>query len=43
MKGKYGPYILSGKKIVKLPKSVKIDNLKEKDVKEIVRNSNKKK
>ena len=41
--GKYGPYILSGKKIVKIPKNVKIENLKESDVKEIVRNSKKKK
>ena len=41
--GKYGPYILSGKKMVKIPKNVKIENLKESDVKEIVRNSKKKK
>ena len=43
MKGKYGPYILANKKIVKIPKSVDIEKLTKSDVMELVKIKKKKK
>ena len=43
MKGKYGPYILANKKIVKIPKNVDIEKLTKSDVMELVKMKKKKK